>query len=306
MKKIGLALGSGAARGLSQIGVMLWLKENGIEISCFSGTSIGSILGAAFAYGYTPEYLRDLALSVSWTDALKVLRLSLKGNSLLEWRKIGEFIEELFGDRKIEELKKPFACVATEIDTGDEYVFRDGPVVDAVRASACIPAVFPPVRMEGVHLVDGAVVTPVPVNLAFELGAEAVIGVNVNLSIFTERITFGDVPTSRTDRVGSRIEKMIARNPLVRRGYVDVGPIEKKVRELRRRRNVVDVFMDALAITSSKMLSLEMIDAGGPVYFLRPDVGGYQAFDFDMAEDIINHGYREAEEAGDELLEFCR
>ncbi len=307
MKKIGLALGSGAARGLSQIGMLLWLKENGIEVSCISGTSIGSIIGAAIAYGYTPEYLRDVALGIKWTDTLKYLRPSLKGKSFLEWRKIDEFMREMFGDKTIEELKIPYACVATDIDTGNEYVFRTGRVTEALRASACIPAIFPAVEMDGIHLVDGALVNPVPINVAFELGAEVVIGVNVNLSIFTERMTFGeDVPASRMDRVDDRVRDLIEKNPLVQRGLIDTRRLGEKYKKLRRKRNIMDVVTDTAAITASKILSLQLLDTAGPLYLLRPDVGGYQDFDFDMAEDIINHGYREAEEAGEELLSFCR
>ncbi len=306
MKKIGLALGSGAARGLSQIGLLLWLKENGIEVSCISGTSIGSIIGAAISYGYTPEYLRDLALDIKWTDILKYLRPSIKGKSFLEWRKIDEFMREMFGERKIEELKMPYACVATDIDTGDEYVFRTGRVTEALRASACIPAIFPAVEMNGIHLVDGALVNPVPINLAFELGAEAVIGVNVNLSMFTERMTFGELPASRMDRVDNRIKKLIEKNPLVKKGLIDTRGLGEKYQKHRRKRKIMDVVTDTAAITASKILSLELLNTDGPLYLLRPDVGGYQDFDFDMAEDIVNHGYREAVEAGDELLEFCR
>ena len=306
MKKIGLALGSGAARGLSQIGLLLWLKENGIKVSCISGTSIGSIIGAAISYGYTPEYLRDLALGIKWTDILRYLRPSLKGRSFLEWRKIDEFMREMFGDRTIEGLKMPYACVATDIDTGNEYVFRTGLITEALRASACIPAIFPAVEMEGIHLVDGALVNPVPINVAFELGAEAVVGINVNLSIFTERMTFGDVPASRMDKVDNKIKKLIEKNPLVQRGLIDTRGLGEKYNKLRRKRNIMDVVTDTAAITASKILSLELLDTAGPLYLLKPEVGGYQDFDFDMAEDIINHGYRKAVEAGDELLEFCR
>lgn len=307
MKKIGLALGSGAARGLSQIGILLWLKENGIEVSCVSGTSIGSVIGAAISYGYTPEYLRDLVLDIRWTDLLRYIRPSLKGTSFLEWKKIDEFLQEMFAEKRIEALKLPYGCVATDIDTGNEYIFKSGLVTEALRASACIPAIFPPVEMNGIHLVDGAVVNPVPINLAFELGAEAVIGVDVNLSIFTERMTFGEeIPASRMDRVDDRLKDLLDRNPLVTRGLIDPKRIEEKYEAHRRKRRIMDVVTDTAAITASKILSLELLDTAGPVYLLKPEVGGYQDFDFDMAEDIVKHGYRKAADSGDELLEFCR
>jgi NTE family protein len=305
-RKIGLALGSGAARGLSQIGLLLYLKEKGIEIDVVSGTSIGSIIGAAISYGYTPEYLRDLALSINWIDILRYLRPSLKGTSLLEWKKIDGFMREMFGEKSIEELKIPYGCVATDIDTGNEYVFRKGRVTEALRASACIPAIFPAVEMNGIHLVDGALVTPVPINLAFELGADAVIGVNVNLSIFTERMTFDDVPASRQDRYGGKIKDLIEKNPLVQRGLIDTKGLEERYEKHRRKRNLMDVVTDTAAITASRILSLELLETTGPLFLVRPEVGGYQDFDFDMARDIMDHGYRAAEDAGEELLEFCR
>ena len=265
MKKVGLALGAGAARGLSQIGVLLWMKENGIEVDCIAGTSIGSIIGAAISYGYTPEYLRDLVLDVKWTDILKFLRPSLRLHAFLEWKKIGEFLEEMFQDRTIEELKIPFGCVATDIDTGDEYVFREGKITDALRASASIPAVFPPVEMNGIHLVDGAVVNPVPINLAFELGADVVVGVNVNLSIFTERMTFGDGrPASRDDVIDSKLRELIEKSPLVTRGYLDASRLTEKLETRVRKRKIMDVITDTVAITSSKILSLHLIEAAGP------------------------------------------
>ena len=148
---------------------------------------------------------------------------------------------------------------------------------------------------------------PVPINLAFELGAEVVIGVNVNLSIFTERMTFGEGrPASRMDRVESKVKGLIESNPLVTSGLLDPKRIEKKYEEHRRKRNIMDVMTDTAAITASKLLSLELLETEGPVYLLRPEVGGYQDFDFDMAEDIVNHGYRKAAQSGSELLEFCR
>jgi NTE family protein len=304
MKETGLALGAGGARGLSQIGVLLWLKENGFKIGWISGTSIGSILGAATASGYSPEYLKEIALSIRWTDALRYLRPSLKGKSFLEWGKLDEFIGELFGDKHIEDLKIPFACVATDIDTGREHVFRSGKVTEALRASACIPAVFPAVEMEGVHLVDGSVVNPVPINIAFELGAEKVVGVNVNPSVFTERMESDSGQSSHRDKIDGWIREILERNPLVRRGVIDTSGLEERLDRLRRRRNIVDVVTDTVAITSSRILTLQLMNTG-PLLLIRPDVGGYQDFDFDRAKELIELGYNAAAESGDDLREFC-
>lgn len=301
--RIGLALGSGGARGLSEIGVLLWLEEQKIEPCCIAGSSIGAILGAAIAAGYSPRYLRDTALDITWADKVKFLRPSLKGRSIFEWKRIGGFLEELFEDRRIEDLEIPFACVATDIDTGVEFVFRQGSVLEAVTASAAIPGAFPPVEVRGMHLVDGQVVNPVPVDVAFELGAEKVIGVNVCRSVHTERMTYQSEEPSTTSRVDGWLRTVLEKNPLSRLGLIDSTELERRLDGLRDDRNIIDIVTDSIAIVSSRIMSMNLLDAG-PHYLVRPEVGGYQDFDFEQAEDIIERGYRAAEESRDELLEF--
>lgn len=300
---IGLALGSGGARGLSEIGVLLWLKEQGISPCCVAGSSIGAILGAAIAAGRSPEYLRDTALDITWADKVKFLRPSLKGRSIFEWKRIGGFLEDIFEDVRIEDLEMPFACVATDIDTGMEFVFRQGRVLDAVTASAAIPGAFPPVEIKGMHLVDGQVVNPVPVDVAFDLGAKKVIGVNVCRSVHTERMMYDSEEPSLKSRVDGWVRTVIERNPLSRLGLIDSTELERKLDSLRDDRNVIDIITDSIAIISSRMMSMNLLDAG-PHYLIRPEVGGYQDFDFEHAEDIIERGYRAAEESREEVLEF--
>ncbi|HSG28199.1 MAG TPA: patatin-like phospholipase family protein, partial [Candidatus Krumholzibacterium sp.] len=126
MNKIGIALGSGGARGLCEIGVLLWLKEHGVEVSCVAGASIGSLIGGAYAAGFTPEYMREIATSVGWIELLKAFKLSFSGKGLLEWDRIDAFLRKDLEGKKIEDLAIPFACVATDIDTGREFIFKEG------------------------------------------------------------------------------------------------------------------------------------------------------------------------------------
>lgn len=303
MKRIGLALGSGGARGFSEIGVLLWLEEQGIRAHCISGASVGSIIGAAVAAGYTPRQLREKALEITWKDKMKFLRPSIKGRSVFEWSRIERFLENLLGDRTIEDLDMPFGCVATDIDSGREFVFKRGSLVEAVSASSVIPGVFPPVTIHGTHLVDGGVINPVPLELAFDLGAERVIGVNACRSVFSERIMYESDQPSTVKKVDGFLRTLIDKTPLGRLGIVDGESVSGKLEELRRSRNIIDVITDSIAIVSSRMLSLESLNAG-PHFIVRPQVGAYQDLDFEHAERIIDLGYREAEEVGDDLLEF--
>lgn len=301
-KKTGVALGSGGARGLCGIGVLLWMKENGIKIDCISGTSIGSLIGGAYAAGFSPEYMKELALKIGWKDYLTVVRLSFSLKSVLDWEKIRAWLSEDLGGRKIEELDIPFACVASDIDSGREFVFKEGDLLDAIGASACIPGVFPPVELLGRHLVDGELVNPVPLDLAIELGAERVIGINASRSVFTERLSQESGHLSLIDKVDGWVKESLEKTPLIS----SISPkkwLEEHSGEKKRRRNIIDVITDSLAIVSSRILALEQLRSG-PHFMINPPVGGFQTFDFDRAEEIIESGYREAESVGDDLIRF--
>ncbi|MBN2070587.1 MAG: patatin-like phospholipase family protein [Candidatus Krumholzibacteriota bacterium] len=301
-KKIGLALGSGGARGLCEIGILLWLKENDIKISSIAGTSMGSLIGAATAAGYSPEHLKDIALKTNWKDFLKFVRLSFTVRSIFDWDKIGSTLREEFGKKRIEDLQIPFACVAADIDSGVEFVFRDGDIVDAISASACIPGVFPPVRVMGRNLVDGEIVNPVPLDIAHELGAERIIGVNACRSVFSERSPYESRHIPVVERLDEWLRENMKKAPIIS----SIGGIRKvsgEEKKKRRSRNLVDVFTDSMAIVTSRLLSFERLNAG-PHFMIRPKVGGFQDFDFDRAEEIIDAGYREISSVGAELLDF--
>lgn len=282
----------------------MWLEEQGIEAHCISAASVGSIIGAAVASGLAPREIRDRALGITWKDKLKFLRPSLKGRSVFEWAGIEAFLEDLFGERRIEDLDLPFGCVAADIESGREFVFRRGPVVEAVSASSAIPGIFPPVEVHGTYLVDGGVINPVPLDLAFDLGAELVIGINACRSVFSERVLYeSEDEPSIVGRVDGFLKTLIEKTPLGRLGIVDSATVGEKLEKLRRTHGIIDIITDSIAIVSSRMLSLEMLNAG-PHFIIRPPVGGYHDLDFEHAERIIELGYREAEEVGDDLLEF--
>lgn len=301
-KKIGLALGSGGARSLCEIGILLWLKEHDIKISCIAGTSMGALIGAAAAAGYSPEHMKEIALKLNWKDFLKYMRLSFTGKSFFEWDKIESNLREDFGRKKIEELPVPFACVASDIDSGLGFVFRDGDLVDAISASACIPGVFPPVHVMGRNLVDGELVNPVPLDLAAELGAHRIIGVNACRSVFSERTPHESRHFPVVEKLDEWFRDNMEKAPLISSlgGFRKIAGEDKKE---RRRRNLIDLFTDSLAIVTSRLLSFERLNAG-PHFMIRPQVGGFQDFDFDRADEIINIGYKEIESIGDELLDF--
>ena len=178
--KIGLALGGGGARGLAHLGVWQRLDELGVPIHCIAGTSIGAIAGAIIAAGRIQEALAWCA-QPDWKKLPPLMfgnRLSSK--ALMQGRRVEKLIARLIGVQTFDELSLPFAAVATDFNTGEPVVMREGDLLSAVRGSMSIPGVFRPVERDGRILIDGQLVDPVPVAACRAMGADTVIAVDIN------------------------------------------------------------------------------------------------------------------------------
>jgi NTE family protein len=175
---IGLALGGGFARGFAHLGVLQVLEQHQIPISHIAGTSVGSILGAAYASGAPLARIIETCRTLRFRDIARwrVSRLGLASNQRLE-----NLIERVFDSRQFEDLRIPLAVVATDLTSGEPVVFTQGNLVDAIRASCAFPGLFEPVEIGTRCLADGGLVAPVPTRAARELGAATVIGVSVGM-----------------------------------------------------------------------------------------------------------------------------
>lgn len=174
--KVGLALGSGGARGFAHIGVLKVLKEAGIPIHCIAGSSMGSLIGCIYAVHENPHMMEKLAIHLKpkhWID------FTVPRMGLVAGEKVSELIRILTHGKRLEQLRIPTAVVATDLEAGQEVVFTEGPIDKAVRASIAIPGIFNPVLDEGRVLVDGGVVNRVPIQVVKNMGADVVIGVDV-------------------------------------------------------------------------------------------------------------------------------
>ncbi len=198
-RKVGLALGGGSARGWAHVGVLRGLEKRGIRPDVVCGTSAGALVGAAFALGRLDEIERWLAL-LQWRDVVGYLDFSFKGG-VIKGRRLFDFFAEHVGDRNIEDLPMPFGAVATDLSNGDEIWLRRGSLFAAVRASVSIPGFLQPVKLDGRWLVDGGIVDPVPVELCRALGADIVIGVDINKSLLDEDRPLGATRLPRRARV---------------------------------------------------------------------------------------------------------
>ena len=211
--RIGLALGSGSARGWSHIGILRALAEIGIEPDLVCGSSVGAIVGASFAAGNLDK-LEEWVTSLTRADVARLLDLNLSLNGFIDAPRLRSFFADYVCAEavRIEELGRTFATVSTDLENGREIWFTEGSVLDAVWASMSLPGLFPPIRNQGRWLVDGGLVNPVPVSVCRALGADIVIAVNLNGAIvgrhFLHRI---DVETDEvaTDGLLSLVRKTV-------------------------------------------------------------------------------------------------
>jgi NTE family protein len=188
--RIGLALGSGAARGWSHIGIIEALAEAGVTPDIVCGCSIGALVGAAYVAGRLPA-LKDFAQSLTWREIAGMLDVRLSGGGLIGGQEIVALLRKMKISAPIASYAKPFAAVATDLETGREIWLREGPIEEAVRASISIPGILSPSWHAGRLLVDGGLVNPVPVSVCRALGADVVIAVNLNGDI-VGRYALGD------------------------------------------------------------------------------------------------------------------
>ncbi|MFA6411995.1 MAG: patatin-like phospholipase RssA [Syntrophales bacterium] len=181
-KKIGLALGSGSARGWSHIGVIRGLQEAGIHVDLVCGTSMGAMVAGAFAAGFIAamdEWVRGL----TWADILGFMDVRLPRSGLIEGDKMTRYFREKISDSNIEDLPMPFAAVTTNLKSGREVWVRKGSLMDAIRASMSMPGILTPFNREGGWFVDGGLINPVPVSLCRNMGADIVLAVDLNNDI---------------------------------------------------------------------------------------------------------------------------
>jgi NTE family protein len=299
---IGLALGGGAARGFAHIGIINTLASHGIVPDIVVGTSMGGVVGGAFAAGRLDK-LEAWARNLQPRSVLSYLDIRLNGSGLIGGSKLATEIETTLGEHLIEELPVKFATVATEVRTGHEIWLTHGSMVNAMRASYALPGLFAPVLIGDRWLVDGALVNPVPVSAARALGAEIVIAANLSSDVFTHSTTiFSHGATA--DPSASVAVETVPEPP--KRG---LGKFFSTERAMKReffggdgRPGISSVMVDAFNIMQDRITRARL--AGDPPDLLiTPRVAQIGFFDFHRADEFIAHGARAAERAIDSIQE---
>ena len=213
--RIGLALGSGSARGWAHIGVIDALIEAGIEPDVVCGTSIGALVGAAYVAGHLGP-LRQWAETATWRQILRLTDVRLTGGGLINGRQVVAFLHGLGIDQPIESYDRPYAAVATDLATGREIWLQSGPIHEAVRASIALPGILSPARIDGRWLVDGGLSNPIPVSVCRALGADVIIAVNLNGDLLARRFAVELDPSVPTESSGASrpfLHRMAGRLP---------------------------------------------------------------------------------------------
>jgi len=209
--KIGLALGSGASRGWSHIGVIKALTEQGIEPDIVCGTSIGSLVGASYVSGHL-DSLEHWTRSLSKFKTAKFFEINRSLNGFVNTDRLHSFLSKFVASDKaiIEQFDKQFASVATDLGTGREVWLSEGSVLEAVWASISLPGLFPAIQHENKWLVDGGLVNPVPVSTCRALGADVVIAVNLNGDIVGKHIDKQKKVTQPSEKVVDKLTSLVA------------------------------------------------------------------------------------------------
>ena len=299
--KLGLALGSGAARGIAHIGVLRALADAGMTPDIVAGTSVGSLVGGVYAAGKLDE-LTDIVLGLDWKQAAHYfMEMSFPRSGLIEGVKVTEFLAKIVGECEIADLPIMFRAVATDIMSGREIVIGDGNLVAAIRASLAVPGIFTPAKRHDDLLVDGGLVNPVPVSVCRAMGAEHIIAVDLNHGrIRDTRYSAvsgkGEAKKSKK-RTGVNAKKMFDWLERKTRRY-DVNLLDPAKAWMERQSipSIFDVLVNSLCIMEGQIAETRLkIDR--PDLLIRPKVGHIHFMEFFLAEGMIEEGYRATREA---------
>lgn len=264
-KKVGLVLGSGTARGLAHIGVLKVFEKEKIHFDFLSGSSIGALIGAIYSLYQDVALIEKEVTKVDWLKVISFVHFGYGHGGLLDNQKVAEFIRHFVGQKTFRDLKIPLAIVAVDLEKGTPVIFRQGPLFEAIRASIALPGLFSPVKVNDRVLVDGGMISPLPLKACCELGAREIIAVNL----------FADLKNS--------FQKFLL--------FEEKGQLAS-----------VNVATQAFFIMENELANLEAREAN---LIIAPFIGRIDWFDFTQASQFIAAGEKAALEVIEQVKKIC-
>ncbi|WP_317277420.1 patatin-like phospholipase family protein [Kordiimonas aestuarii] len=282
--KIGLALGAGVARGWSHIGVIKRLQAEGIPIDVVAGTSIGAVVGGAYASG-SLDVVEEWACSLKEYNFFRLLDLRF-GGGLFGSDKLNSLMEEKFGNVDFSQMNIPFTAVACELKSGHEIWLDEGEMSSALRASFAIPGIFEPQKRDGRWLVDGALVNPVPVSVCRAAGCDIVIAVNLSEDLYGRKRAQVD-GVLKVDEYGVFAEQSDHSASLIRE---QKSSLFRKI--FGHKKDAPSLFANLMASLNimQNRLSRSRLAGDPPDVSICPRVGHIGLMEFHRASELIEEG----------------
>jgi len=317
-KKIGLVLSSGAAKGLAHIGVIKALIERKVPIDFIAGSSIGALVGACFAKKGSISEFEQVVLRTDWRRLLELadFNLALLFKGFVQGQKVRELLKAIIGDAQFKDLRIPLAVMATDLESGEGVVIKEGSVLEAVRASISIPVVFTPIKIGGKFLVDGGILNPVPIKLAREMGANYIIASNAvsvarKTNIRTKDKAAKHAPVSASGNVSEVktgiIEDIYHKIDLLAqdssgpmknlKGFLESFQAVKPAHSHETDADTPSIFSvltQAIDYMENKIAQGQVKDAD---IIISPDVGNIDTLEFYRGKEAIDKGYEAAKAA---------
>ncbi|MFP4313908.1 MAG: patatin-like phospholipase family protein [Alphaproteobacteria bacterium] len=285
IKGVGLALGSGMAKGFAHIGVLKVLTRHGIVPSLVAGTSMGAVVGGCYLAGKMQE-LENWSTSLTRLNIFSYLDFRVRSAGLIGGNKLTKLLDEHFADLMIEDLPHPFIAIASDLKTGHEIWLRKGCLQDAMRASFALPGVFPPVEFNHRLLVDGALVNPVPVSACQSMGSRMTIAVDLNADMIGKA---GD-PDKKYQKVAGFDVFDDQEVDQESQGLFKKSGLTKRL--FRREENnpsLFGVMVSALNIMQDR-LTRSRLAGDPPDIHIKPEIGHIGILEFEKAEELIALG----------------
>lgn len=280
--KIGLALGSGAARGFAHVGILKAFEEEGIKPYAITGSSMGALIGGVYASGYPIEKIEEFILNLDFGVFKNIVDFKLSRAGIVDGKKIEDFLESVVYEREISNLKIKYACVATDSLTGLEVIFNTGDLIKAIRASISFPGVFIPVYYEGMFLIDGGIKNPVPADILPE-ECDLKIAVDVGPFVLKDKLIkkyFKNNKATHKKNINDSFNNLIKQIFKINNDNAIKYP------------SILETLVQTIAIMQESIYEYK-IKSQKNIIEVKPELDDFKLTDFTKAKEIIEIGYKE-------------